>query len=360
MNLRPQITTVLAACLGLTMAIGSTALAQSSLDRAVLGTTTPLTEAQKAAVEAYISKSVDAIKDGPNAAAIEEARAALISAARDPASSPTFRKAYAVALIAELGPVVKGGDLRRSINAMQVLRFTRTTEGVDMIVERALPASETDAGKRIAAAGLVADAFEDLDSNNTYFETVARRLKDGVAAETDVLALQQKLVAITAAAHRKDLPAENARAVRKSMVEAIALVSKSIRQSTTPDARIQALQRALVTVRNDLLAMSQAERSAMAKQLALALADLVAGASAQWGPAHQDPMTSASYASVMNNCEVLLRLIDRGERPQAYAGSKPEGDQRVLGPCWESNDKAKFDAESKRWADVLGAAPYKS
>jgi len=62
---------------------------------------------------------------------------------------------------------------------------------------------------------------------------------------------------------------------------------------------------------------------------------------------------------VMNSCEVLLRLIDRSERASAYTGSKPEGDQRILTPTWDAKDKAKFDAEAKRWADIVGAAPYR-
>jgi hypothetical protein len=54
------------------------------------------------------------------------------------------------------------------------------------------------------------------------------------------------------------------------------------------------------------------------------------------------------------------RDIDRGERPQAYAGTKPEGDARVLGPSWESKDKAKFEAEATRWAGIVSAAPYRN
>ena len=349
---RSLLTALLAAC------VSTTAFAQTALDRAILGTTQPLTDAQKTALDGFLSKYADAIKDGNDATAVEEARAALVTPSRDPAATPTFRKAFALALIADLGGTVKGRDLRRAINAMQVLRFTRTQEGLDAIIDRTVPSAESEPGKRIAAASLAADAFEDLDAGNTYYETAARRLKDAALAETDTIALQQKLAAIAAASHRKDLPADNARAVRKNLVDAIAALSKSIRGSAKADARMQALQRALVGVRNDLLEMPQAERTAVSKALAPALADLVAAGSAQWASAHEAPAMAQSYGSVMNSCEVLLRLIDRSERASAYAGTKPEGDARLT-PAWEAKDKAKFDAESKKWSDIVAAAPYR-
>ncbi len=350
---RPLFSALLAAC------VSATAFAQSTLDRAILGATAPLTAAQKSTLDTFLSKRVDAIRDSNDASAVEESRSILVTAARDPAATPIFRKAYALALIAELGPTVKSRDLRRAINAMQVLRFTRTPEGLDLVVERTIPGSETEAGKRIAAASLISDAFEDLDASNGYYETVSRRLKDATAGETDVIALQQKFTAIASAAHRKDLPAESARAVRKNLIDAIALVSKSIRAASAADNRMLALQRVLVGVRNDLLEMPQTERAIVSKTLAPALADLVAAASTQWASAHDSPALSASYASVMNSCEVLLRLIDRGERPAAYSGTKADGDQRLLAPAWENKDKPKFEAEAKRWNEIVGAAPYK-
>ncbi len=353
MTLRPLLTALLAAC------VGGTALAQSSVDRAVLSATAPLTEAQKTALAGFAGKHVDTIKDGNDAEKIEEARAALINVARDPASSPTFRKAYALMLIGELGATMKGRDVRRAINAMQVLRFTRTQEGLDAILERLTPASESEASKRIAAAGLAIDAFEDLDAGNAYFETAARRLKEAAIAEADPIAIQQKLAAIAAAARRKDLPPESSRGVRKQLIDALAAISKSVRASAKADQRVMALQRALIGVRNDLLEMSTVERTAVAKVLAPALTDLINAASTQWGPAHDQPALSQSYASLLNSCEVLLRLIDRSERAEAYAGVKPEGDARILTPAWESKDKAKFDAESKKWSDIVGAAPYR-
>jgi hypothetical protein len=123
--------------------------------------------------------------------------------------------------------------------------------------------------------------------------------------------------AIAASARRKDLTPENVRSIRKFLVETIAGVAKSMKSATGPDQRVMALQRVLVGVRNDLLEMPQTERGAIFRALAPALVEIISAASAQWTKAHDDKTLTASYASVMNSCEVLLRLIDRSERASA-------------------------------------------
>ena len=342
---------LLAACL----AHGAAA---QSLDRSVIGASGSLSAAQQTAVSDFVARAASVIDSDDDAKAVEEARLALITPSRDPASTTAFRKAYAGELLKALGGTIRGGDLRRAVNAMQVLRFTRTSEAVDALIERANPASERNPGKRLAAAGLVVDAFEDLDTSNAYYEGAARRLRDAAAAETDPFALQQQLAAIGAAANRNGLPADTARNIRRTQAEAIAAAAQAMKGVSAADPRMQAIYRVLVTLRNDLLLNSQADQKEIGKVLAPALAAVIADAAAQWEAAHATPALAADYAGLANVCEVLLRLTDRLQRPNAYQG-RPDGDTRVLAGAWESGDRAKFDAESKRWADIASKAPYR-
>ena len=257
---------LLALCLS-SAAFGQTTSGTATLDRAIIASTSQLTPAQRTALSAYAAKQLQVLSTSNDGKELEDARWELVSPARDPGATTTFRKAYASVLVVELAPIVKGTDLRRAINAMQVLRFTRNPDGLDVILERVSIATEPDAGKRIAASSLVADSFEDLDANNAYYESAARRLRDAAAIETDWMALQQKLNALGAAARRKDLPAENARTVRRSQVEAIALVAKSAKASQSADMRVLAMQRVLIGLRNDLLVMPAADRALLAKSL---------------------------------------------------------------------------------------------
>ena len=52
---RPLFSALLAAC------VSATAFAQSTLDRAILGATAPLTAAQKSTLDTFLSKRVDAL-----------------------------------------------------------------------------------------------------------------------------------------------------------------------------------------------------------------------------------------------------------------------------------------------------------
>lgn len=352
MTLRSLLSILLASC------VGASAFAQASIDRATLGATGPLTEAQRSSVSAFISKKGADLKAGQDPEKMEDARWAMVSTLRDPAASPMFRKAFAVAAVAELGPIVKGTDIQGAVQAMQVLRFTRATEAIDLLLDRATASNEPSATKRVSASTLLVEGLKDVDANAAYFETIARKLREASTAETDPVALQQKLFAIASAARRKDLPPDNARVVRRALVETLGAVAKSIRASKTADPRIQAMQRALISVRNDILDMSQAEQNEVAKTLAPALSDLLAACSAQWDSAHGGTLSS-SYSAMLNSCEVLLRLLDRSMRPSAYEGVKSDSEQRTLQPAWDAKDRAKFDAESKKWAGVVGAAPYR-
>lgn len=354
---RTLLTTLLAAFLTVP-ALGQSG--GSGIDASILSATGALNAAQKTSVSSYAARSVEAIKSGTDQKAIDDARTALVKPSRDPGATPAFRKAYGVILVTELAPIAKGSDLRRAVVAMQVLRFTRSSDALDVIVECATPSTESDPGKRIAAGSLLIDAFEDLEASNTYYDQSARKLRDAAVAEPDWMALQQKLNALAAAARKKDLPAENARNLRKAQAEALGEIARKSKGSTAVDDRMRAVQRVLVGLRNDLLVMPQADRSQLAKTLAPALTEMLNAAGAQWDAAHASKDATAAYGSVVNSCEVILRLIDRSERPSAYSGTKPDGDSRVLAAAWESGDRSKFDAEAKRWAGIVSAAPYRN
>jgi hypothetical protein len=354
---RTLLTSLLAAFLTVT-AFGQSS--GGSLDSAIVGAKSSLNDAQKSAVAAFSAPYIETLKTSKDQKQLDDARAALVKPARDPGATPAFRKDYAAVLAGGLSPVIEGADLRQAILAMQVMRFTRCEKALEILCARADPAAETDAGKRLAAGTLIIDLFDDYEGANSSYDSYARKLGSAAAAETDWMALQQKLNALGAAARRKDLPADNVRNVRRAQAEAIARIAAASKASSSADPRMMSLQRVLVGIRNDLLTMSQADRTSLAKVLAPALADVLAASQAQWDAGHASKTVGPAYASTVNNCEVMLRLIDRAERPSAYSGSKPEADARVLATSWDAKDRAKFDAEVKRWAGIVAAAPYRN
>ena len=336
---------------------GSQASAQSnaspSLDRAIVASAASLTDAQKAAIQAFASTEVETIATSTDQAALDAARRALTDPPRDPAATAVFRRGYSTVLTPMLSPVAAGTDLRRSILAMQALRFLRSNEALDVLLNRASAATEKDATRRIVAAGLAADLALDADLSTIQIEALSKRLATCALAETDPFALQQQLEGFNAFLKRPGLTPDTAKNVRKAEFEAIAALAGSIAKNSAADARIASVYRALISVRNQWVEMPTAEKTAAAPQLARGLVDLLKASEKQWAGGHADTQMSTAYAGLCNSAEVLLRLVDRSVRPNAPRTS----DDGVLPKTWDASDKSAFTAEVKRWSDAV--ATYK-
>ena len=341
------------ALFGASQACAQSPNASTSLDQSIIASSAVLTEAQKTAIKAFAQTQVQLLATANDQAELESARRILTDAPRDPAATAIFRRGYSTVLIPLLTPVASGTDLRRAIFAMQALRFLRSNEAVDALLNRASLATEKDGARRLVAAGLAADLLSDADLSPIQMEAIAKRLGICALAETDSFALQQQLEGFNALLKRSQLPADTAKSVRKSEFEAIALLASSIAQQPNADARMNAVYRALISVRNQWVEMPTAEKTAAAPQLARGLVDLLKASDKQWTSVRANANLSPSYAGMCNSAEVLLRLVDRSMRPNAPRST----DDRVLPKTWESADKAAFTAEVKRWSDAV--ATYK-
>lgn len=325
--------------------------ASTSLDRTVLASTAPLSDAQKTAIQTFATAEIETIGTSSDQGDLDAARRTLTDPPRDPAATAIFRRGYSTVLTPLLVPVAAGTDLRRSILAMQVLRFLRSNEALDALLNRAAAATEKDATRRIVASGLATDLALDADLSPMQTEAIARRFTICALAETDAFALQQQLEGFSALLKRAQLTPDTAKNVRKAEFEAIASLAVSIAQTKGADARVGSVYRALISVRNQWVEMPTAEKTIAAPQLARGLVELLKASDKQWTDGHANPQASAAYIGMCNSAEVLLRIVDRSMRPNAPRTSE----DRVLTKTWESSDKAAFTAEVKRWSDAVSA-----
>ncbi len=339
--------------LGARQANAQSTNASASLDRAIVASSTTLTEAQKAAIQTFAAGEVETIATSTDQAALDAARRTLTDPPRDPAATAVFRRGYSIVLTPLLSPIAAGSDLRRAILAMQVLRFLRSNEALDVLLNRASSAMEKDGTRRIVAAGLAADLAVDADLSTIQVEALAKRLAACALAETDPFALQQQLEGFNSFLKRPQLTPDTARNVRKAEFDSIVALASSIAKNSSADGRVASVYRALISVRNQWVEMPVAEKSAAAPQLARGLIDLLKASERQWTTGHASAHTSTAYAGMCNSAEVLLRLVDRSIRPNAPRTS----DDGVLPKTWDASDKPAFTAEVKRWSDAV--ATYK-
>lgn len=333
----------------------------STLDRAILTASAPLDGPKTTALKDFVSRWTGDLTNSTDPAEITAARNALTEPARDPSATPIFRRAYSQAVLAELKPVVTGTDLRRAVNAMQVARFLRSPEAVDLIVERTSPAAEPDANKRLAAASTLVAAVTDAELSPVQWDGITRDLVAAGVAEKDDQVLVQEIKALGGIARRENFPAASAEAAQAGQVKIFAVLADSVAASPKADPRMASVARALVMLRNQWLELSRAQATKLGPSLGRPLGSVLTAADRHWETAKVDPETQASYEIAVATSETLLRLVDRTLRPNAYPATKPgakDEEGRTLASAWTGSMKDAFAAEVKRWMGIVGAAPY--
>lgn len=333
----------------------------SGLDRAILTASSPLDAAKTTALKEFVTRSTGPLADSTDPAEITAARNALTEPARDPSATPIFRRSYSTAVLAELKPVVAGDDLRRAVNAMQVVRFLRSPEAVELLADRLSPSSETNPSKRLAAASILAAALTDAELSPVQFDGITRDLVAASASEKDDQVLVQQIKALVAIERRANLPAASAEAAQAGQAKVFAALVNSVAAAPKADPRMASVARALVMLRNQWLDLSRPQAMKLGPSLGRPIGAVLEIADRHWETARSDPEVQAAYEIAVATSETLLRLVDRTLRPNAYPAPKPgvkDDEARALASSWNGNMKDAFSAEVKRWMGILSAAPY--
>jgi len=338
------------------------AWAQSpAVDRATLTATSPLDAAKTAALKDFVSGWTSDLAESTDPAEITAARNALTDPARDPSASAIFRRTYSGVVLAELRPIVEGKDLRRSINALQVARFLRSPESVELIAGRLSPTAEPDVSKRLSAASTLAAAVLDADLSPVQCDGITRDIVAAAGLEKDDQVLLQQMKVLSGIARRPGLAPASADTALGGEVKVFAGLVDSVAAGPKADVRMASVARALVSLRNQWLELSRPQATKLGPTLGPAIGKVLDIADRHWETARGNPETQQSYEIAVATGETLMRLVDRSLRPNAYpapkAGAKDD-DARVLASSWTDGQKDAFSAEVKRWAGIVSAAPY--
>ena len=333
----------------------------SSLDRAIVTATSPLDGPKTSALKDFVTRWAKDLSGSDDPGEVTAARNALTEPARDPSATPIFRRNYAQAVLAELKPVIEGKDLRRAVNALQVVRFLRSPEAVDVIVERISPSAESDPNKRLAAASTLAAAVTDADLSPVQCDGISRDLVAAAKAEKDDQVLVQEIKVLAGISRRAGLPAASTEAALAGQVKVFTGLTDSVAASPKADARMASVARALVMLRNQWLDLPRPLATKIGPSLGRPIGMVLDTADRHWETARSDAETQSAYEIAVATSETLLRLVDRTMRPAAYPAPKPgakDDEARVLASSWTGNMKDAFSAEVKRWMGIIGAAPY--
>jgi hypothetical protein len=254
------------------------------------------------AVKAFAATWGGRLADGAPSE-VNQARSELISVARSPSATPIFLRAYGDAVIAEIQPVIAGSDTFRAINAMQAVRFLRTPDAVSLILDHADPDRETDASKRLVAAGLLASAITDAELNPAQLDGTTRRIASVAAAESEWMILLQSMEALDSIARLPNAPAASVALARRSQVST--LEGAISRMKGSPEL-VEAVYRTLLELRNQLVRMSARERGEFARQFGPVFAS--AEQAARSGLETAPPPMRPTFEKTAQQAQVLANL----------------------------------------------------
>ena len=282
----------------------STAAAQqaASLPNSIVGASAPLSARDSQALADFVASWTTQIAEA-EPLRVNQARGELISPARSPSATPIFIRAYSETLVPALAPIAGGDDTFRAINALQVARFLKSAEAVELIVVRVDPTQESDRAKRLVAAGLLAGAIRDGQLNPVQLDGTTRRIASIAATESDWMVLLQFMEALDAIANLPNTPQASIDLARRSQLTVLeAAVSRMKGPDGNPEL-IEAIYRSLLELRNQLVRMSSSQRAAFSRQFGPVFASVESAAKAglATAPANLKPVfeKTAEQANVL-------------------------------------------------------------
>ena len=199
---------------------------------------------------------------------VKDARRELSSVLRKPEVTPVFQRLFLEVATPEVEKLAGGTDAYRATNALMVIRFVKTPEAFELVRQQCDPRKRKDVRIRAAAANLLPAMVDGGCVPPAQMDVTAGRIGELVQAETDWVVAAQEMTAMSRlaslAAEAKMGP--QAMAIRADLVEAVGSVVNRLAADKDRSAA-PACYRGLIAVRDQMMAMSQSERSQLATSL---------------------------------------------------------------------------------------------
>lgn len=256
-----------------------------------------------------------------------------------------FRDEYARAAMPELNKVIDSNNNFAAVNAVQVAIEFRNEAALSLMRERC-GARESRWQIRLWAArgiGRIAAEAEDIPSRTII--AAVRDLSRAGETETHWLVLQRQFEALAT------INNEQSREAQVSLLRTT--LNRIAADSTTPSEMMQAVHRALLLLRNQLLdpSLPSAQLRALGTETGPLLGQIFDIGIMHWDNAIEDRDVRASYNGAISVSKNLLELIDSQVR--GPAAQRPR-----FNTAWGNGNKSNFEADVAQWRQVLRAPPY--
>ena len=238
----------------------------------VVGAKQQLTAEQRKQVAQSVEQFAQRFADA-DPAGVVAVRNELVTLMRNPLTGIGFRRDFGADFVKEFRKFASGHDSMRASNAFIVARFVGTSEAVDFVCENLDPDAQQDIAVRIAAASQVTKAVDAAPLSPPQLDTIAKRLASVAKKETDWVVVSHEVDCITQMLHKEALPATQADAIAMNLAGTINDLTARVSDGSQPNL-VNALQRALLAVRNQLSGVAASARTKLLAAIAPSLDSL--------------------------------------------------------------------------------------
>ncbi|MCE9619897.1 MAG: hypothetical protein K8R92_08305 [Planctomycetes bacterium] len=189
---------------------------------------------------------------------VRQATSDVMAVLRQPIATPIFRRAFADALKPFVAKAVAGNDPFRTINVLQIVRWTRTPDALDILIQQVTPASQKDPTIRIGASRLLPGCVATANLTAPQIDSASRRIREAAESESDWIVTVhelQSLSAMVVVAQEGKMPPQ----LELARGDFLKVLHGSAVKVSKPDGADQvfALQRGLLILRDMLLKSSK-------------------------------------------------------------------------------------------------------
>ena len=260
--------------LAASLALSAVSAAQvQSISQQTIAAAGPLTAEQ----QAEIAKAMDGWAErvtGSDPDEVIEARGEIDKlATKNPSVTVAFRRELGLAFAKRFEDAVTADKAERSVSIFYIARSIGTVESIDFIVDHMDADTTESPAVRIAASAQLPKAVESTQLSAPQLDAIAKRLVTLAGKEREWVAATHAFEAMGAMIRRKGLSVAQADAIGSSMSAAINDLTERVMDGSAPEM-VNALQRALLVVRNQLSDVPAPARTKLLATIAPSLKQL--------------------------------------------------------------------------------------
>jgi uncharacterized protein (DUF2267 family) len=228
-----------------------------------------LTAEQRKVVAQFVAKQAQQFADA-DPAQVVQIRNDFLAILKKPTTAVGFRHDYGVEFVKSFKKFTEGEDSLRATNAFIMARFLATAESVDFLQDSLDPDSQKNLAIRISAAAQLPKAVSDAPLSGPQFDAIAKRLAAACKRETDWVVASHEVDAMVQMLREEGLPTAQADSIAATLAGTINDISSRVTDGSQPQL-VNALQRALLAVRNQLSGIAASARTKLLATIAPSL-----------------------------------------------------------------------------------------